>query len=564
MKRFLSLLICCCILTSQLVYAEEMQRFLTDGNIHLEFEGAQGDEEVMVIVTPEDKNWFDETQWRNGVFTDELLKDDDNLIWFDTVTADANGKYAVDVFVDKMGIYNAVAGNKAYKFKYTNLDANRNAIKSVKEAKSSDEVYAILNSEDGEQALCLDDPIFAQIKADTKLTDNELPLVYTAELLYKEFAAGGAPEENDPKTVADKFNAAVYKACLVTMVNGRTENKINNIDDYIDYVNLKELKFDKYYNKKTAGYITSLLGQSEIDSLEKFDARLFESILLANIRYNDNTSSIVSMLSDFSKEIGITKTDHITDAVIRTMVGNTYQSIDEVVKYINEYTPLQNGGSRGGSSGSAMGSGTRGPTPSERVISSELTDTGEQLVNRNVFADTNDVPWALEAINTLAMKGIVAGRTQTEFVPNDFITREEFVKLVVTSLSLNVVGDDMAFEDVSEDDWFYAYVRSAYNAEIINGISNTEFGTGQHITRQDLAVIVARAAYIAGVEFEEKNEAITFTDAENISDYAVESVSVLQRTGVLTGDGTGAFKPNDNATRAEAAKVVYMIYRHIK
>ena len=51
-----------------------------------------------------------------------------------------------------------------------------------------------------------------------------------------------------------------------------------------------------------------------------------------------------------------------------------------------------------------------------------------------------------------------------------------------------------------------------------------------------------------------------FRDAQNVSDYAHESVKTLQNAGIVSGDDTMSFNPHAFATRAEAAKIIYVVY----
>ena len=192
-------------------------------------------------------------------------------------------------------------------------------------------------------------------------------------------------------------------------------------------------------------------------------------------------------------------------------------------------------------------------------ISNTLTQTKTDAADRRIFEDLEGYEWAEEYIQALFEKGIVKGKGQRLFCPGDAVTREEFVKMITEAYSLNVVGNDMAFEDVGEDDWFFPYVKSAYYAGIINGVSETCFGAGQPITRQEMAVIADRASYVAGVGLTESAEKTVFADGAEIDDYAAEAVEKLQRAKILNGDENGRFNPHGAATRAETAKVIYLL-----
>ena len=84
------------------------------------------------------------------------------------------------------------------------------------------------------------------------------------------------------------------------------------------------------------------------------------------------------------------------------------------------------------------------------------------------------------------------------------------------------------------------------------------FGIGSNITREDLCVMTDRMIKIANPEFANIQVLDTkFGDDSSISDYAKESVYRLAAAGIVSGDGTG-FNPKGDATRAEAAKIVYL------
>ena len=64
---------------------------------------------------------------------------------------------------------------------------------------------------------------------------------------------------------------------------------------------------------------------------------------------------------------------------------------------------------------------------------------------------------------------------------------------------------------------------------------------------------------MGGAKVEDKVE-MTYKDIHEISDYAVDSVAVLTKLGVIHGNN-GYFMPKNNATRAETSKVLYNILK---
>lgn len=52
------------------------------------------------------------------------------------------------------------------------------------------------------------------------------------------------------------------------------------------------------------------------------------------------------------------------------------------------------------------------------------------------------------------------------------------------------------------------------------------------------------------------NSWVTFSDSASIADWAKEAVSTMQQAGTINGMGNNTFQPLDNATRAQAAKMI--------
>ena len=162
----------------------------------------------------------------------------------------------------------------------------------------------------------------------------------------------------------------------------------------------------------------------------------------------------------------------------------------------------------------------------------------------------------------LANIGVVAGNAQGDFEPDRDVTREEFVKMVVSALEMDTeVTIELPFVDVTPDEWSYPYIAAAYQAGIINGTSETVFGVGETISRQDMAVITARALDAAQVKILPVTEIIRFTDEAEAADYAAESIDRIARSGVVGGYPDGSFRPQDSITRAETAKVLAQVVR---
>ncbi len=224
--------------------------------------------------------------------------------------------------------------------------------------------------------------------------------------------------------------------------------------------------------------------------------------------------------------------------------------VDDVIDDIAE-----GGGNDGPSSTAGSGGGSFGTTVGAVVVP-------EIQVK---FADAKaDAPWAYEAILALADKGVVSGYEDRTFRANNTVTREEYVKMLVVALGIYDENAISLFTDASSGNWYDTYIASAVNNGIVNGISETEFGVGANITRQDMAVIAYRAIQTLGKTLPDVQETVLFNDEADISDYASDAVDELQQANIINGMGDGIFAPKANANRAQAAYIIYSILNAVQ
>lgn len=175
------------------------------------------------------------------------------------------------------------------------------------------------------------------------------------------------------------------------------------------------------------------------------------------------------------------------------------------------------------------------------------------------FQDLGSVPWAETAINFLAQAGIINGRSSTVFDPNASVTRAEFAKMVCATFGIQPnTTAAQTFTDVSPSDWFYGYVQAASAAGIVNGVSDTAFDPNATIKRQEMAAMLYRAIDATGrLATLPAGTAKTFSDYDQIDDYAKGYVTTLSSAGIINGTSETTFEPYATATRAQAAAILY-------
>lgn len=175
------------------------------------------------------------------------------------------------------------------------------------------------------------------------------------------------------------------------------------------------------------------------------------------------------------------------------------------------------------------------------------------------FTDVPEGAWYHDYVYDLVYRGVVNGMTATTYEPEGKLTRAQFVKLLACSLeeaeTLKTYEGQHPFTD-SEGHWAETYIAWAKDKGIVEGVSATEFDPEAPITREQMATIFGRYALKQGIELPKSdNAAGSFPDADKISEYAREFVELMRIAGILNGYEDGTFRPQGNATRAEAAKL---------
>lgn len=212
------------------------------------------------------------------------------------------------------------------------------------------------------------------------------------------------------------------------------------------------------------------------------------------------------------------------------------------------------------SGGGSKGAGTGGliSLAGPDTVGNMQTDTKENPP----FHDLEGVVWAKTHIENLYRRGVISGRGDGSFTPDDAVTREEFVAMIVRMFDLKA-ETDAEFEDVPADSWCSAPIAAAVHNGIVNGVSENSFGFGSKITRQDCAVICARVLSSLGREAD-GSSGEAFRDEGKIAPYAKDAVRAMRNLGVINGMDDGSFQPEGFCTRAMAAKIIDILGGRVK
>ncbi|MBQ4631015.1 MAG: S-layer homology domain-containing protein [Clostridia bacterium] len=217
--------------------------------------------------------------------------------------------------------------------------------------------------------------------------------------------------------------------------------------------------------------------------------------------------------------------------------------------------------SSGSSSGGSWGvSGGSTSVPSVPVTPTPPV-TGGETVESTKLADISG-HWAESDITALYNAGIIKGKQDGIFAPEDSITRSEFIALIVRVLGVPKSAISLPYSDVSESDWYFETLKSALGAGLIS--SDSAFRPNDIISREEMAAILARSYNWKFPPFDASKAKLSFTDKASIAPWAEASVKLTSSIGLINGMSDGSFAPKATATRAQAATVIYRFREMMK
>lgn len=541
------------IFISPVVNAESLEnnnKYLNDGVFIVDGRAAKGSNvTISVLKMDEEKelDWDDFSQWKNiGEF---------DIQYYDSCITDEKEKYSFKFKLSKNGIYHIRIGGVndkiiLYKIFFTNEQDNKAALALLDAAVNNEDISQI--------SQMISEKIY-----DFCVYTDEYKYANTreaAKLIYQKIKKEKAEHNIDIAKNSNLTMELITKACVSSLIN---LNKNIDLSKYDYSFFLKEgSMLAKCYNRKCSDKALEKF-KEKISDVDYFDEAIRDSIIEITVKVSGSVNESIDLLKEEANDIGIKDTSVLDAELIRKIKGeNSISTVDDIVKYINSYKSNSNG--TNSNTGSGSGASSRVPKPVKKLnveIEADLTNNDDE--NKEIFKDINEYEWARGSIEKLYKLGIVNGTGDGMFEPGNNITREEFVKMIIGIAKMNLVFDDAKqFRDVNENDWYYKYVMCAYEAGIIKGIGENEFGAGLAITREDIAVIIYNTLTACGKNSVRTDE--LFVDDARISEYAQNAVYNLKNLKIINGYEDNSFAPQNFATRAEAAKAICALSDFLK
>ena len=173
------------------------------------------------------------------------------------------------------------------------------------------------------------------------------------------------------------------------------------------------------------------------------------------------------------------------------------------------------------------------------------------------FTDVAAEDWFFDAVKAVYEAELMGGVSDTEFAPDVNMNRAMLVTMLYRlegSPEVETAVSDV-FTDCADGEWYADAVIWANANGIVEGRSETEFAPNDTMTRQEMAAILYRYEVFKGAEEVEAAE-LEYADADAIADWAESAVVYCTDAGLMSGVSDTEFAPAGSATRAMGATVL--------
>ncbi|MBQ7717836.1 MAG: S-layer homology domain-containing protein, partial [Clostridia bacterium] len=307
------------------------------------------------------------------------------------------------------------------------------------------------------------------------------------------------------------------------------------------------------YTPLASGTVSVSSGQTVFDALHLF---LSEE----NISYKEKTYGYISSID------GLDEFDHGQNSGWLFMVdGKTSQTGCRNVKltsnssivwfYTDDYTE------EAGSEPWKKSSSKSTVTLVNNNPSDDKNNDTEQSV-QSVFSDVKETDWFYEAVKYALEKKLMQG-TDKGFEPNGKMTRAMLVTVLYRLENTKASSVTGKFADVAEGEWYSDAVSWASANGVAEGLDSTHFAPDESISREQLAVIMYRYAKFKKYNTEASVELSQFTDADQVSDWAVEAIAWANAVQLIKGTSDKTISPKDTATRAQIAEILMRFCKNV-
>ena len=173
------------------------------------------------------------------------------------------------------------------------------------------------------------------------------------------------------------------------------------------------------------------------------------------------------------------------------------------------------------------------------------------------FSDVKTTDWFYSDVAFVVERGLFSGVGSGKFAPRSAMTREMLATVLYRLEGEPKVSGTTTFSDVKAGSWYADAVLWASENKIVAGYSADRFGTGDDVTREQMAAMLMRYADYKGCDTSAAASLAKFADAGKISSYARKAMAWANAEGLVLGTADTIIDPAGNALRCQVAAILH-------
>lgn len=200
------------------------------------------------------------------------------------------------------------------------------------------------------------------------------------------------------------------------------------------------------------------------------------------------------------------------------------------------------------------------------VVTLTLTASGTGTQWKNPYTDVKDTAWYYDNVQYVTENGLFDASGANTFSPEAPMTRAMLAAALYRMAGEPKAAGitSTPFTDVAPSADYADAVAWCYQTGVVNGVTDTAFVPESSITREQIVTMFRRyAEYVAKADMTPADPLSGFTDAGLLSAYAVDSMRWAVAAGMINGVTANTIVPQGTATRAQTAAMVQRLADYI-
>ena len=166
-----------------------------------------------------------------------------------------------------------------------------------------------------------------------------------------------------------------------------------------------------------------------------------------------------------------------------------------------------------------------------------------------------ETDWYYDSVMYAYENKLVSGTSETTFSPDEILTRGTMVTLLYR-IEKEPEAPKNPFTDVATGMWYEDAIAWAAEEGVVLGVGEGLFAPEDPITREQIAVILARYAAFKGIDTATEHSLDAYADASDISEWALDAMEWANETGLIGGTSETALSPKASGSRAQIAVIL--------